>query len=170
MVNKVILVGFVGRDPEAKTTRNGRNWTSFRLATSERWRDPRTGERKEKTEWHNIVSFDDNKCEFIEEYVKKGMRLYIEGKQRTRSWDDASGQKHYATDTVLEAFHGVIILLDRKGGGRGNIDDDAYGETPGDSYGQHKDQSPSDQQRAEYDEQAAAQDGSRSFGDDDIPF
>ena len=167
MVNKVILVGFVGKDPERNTTRGGRNWTRFSLATSERWKDPKSGERKEKTEWHNIVTFDDNKCAFIEQYVKKGMRLYIEGKQRTRSWEDSSGQKHYATDTMLEAFHGQLILLDRKGDGRGKVDDDSYGELPQNSRSGGR---GSDQQRAEYDDEGAALDGHRSFGDDDIPF
>lgn len=133
MLNKVILIGHVGNEPERKTTGAGALWTRFSLATSERWTDKRSGEKKERTEWLNIVSFHPPLIEFIESYVHKGSKLYIEGKIRTRSWED-KGEKRYATDIALEAFTGRIELLDRKKNPNEQMPDEGYGDTPGDAY------------------------------------
>src|ERR1700685_2489851 len=118
-VNKVILVGNLGKDPEIRSTQDGREIASFSIATSETWKDKNSGERKEKTEWHNIVIFNDRLIQVVKSYVKKGSKLYIEGALQTRKWTDNQGQERYSTEIVLQRFRGELTMLDgaRTGGG-----------------------------------------------------
>lgn len=116
MVNKVILIGNVGNDPEVKQMPSGDKVANFSLATSEKWKDKSTGEQKEKTEWHRIVVFG-NLCSVIESYVRKGSKLYIEGRVETRKWQDQSGQDKYSTEIVLRGFGGNMVMLDSKSNG-----------------------------------------------------
>ncbi len=130
-VNKVILIGNLGADPEIRRTQDGRPVANLRLATSESWRDKATGERKEKTEWHRVVIFNENLCRIAEQYLKKGSKVFIEGQLQTRKWQDQSGQDRYSTEVVLQGFRGELTLLDRAGAGGGSGDlgsDDAGGE------------------------------------------
>jgi single-strand DNA-binding protein len=119
-VNKVILVGNLGRDPEIRSTQDGQRIANFSLATSETWRDKASGERKERTEWHRVVVFNERLVEVIEKYVKKGSKLYIEGALQTRKWTDNSGQERYTTEVVLQRFRGELTMLDSAGGGGGS--------------------------------------------------
>lgn len=124
-VNKVILVGNVGKDPEVRTFGNsGDRKASFTLATSENWRDRTTGERREKTQWHNVVVMNDNIVRVVENYVKKGSKLYVEGQIESRKYTDNQGQERYITEVVIGKFRGELTLLDRAGAGAG---DDAGG-------------------------------------------
>jgi len=116
-VNKVILIGNLGADPEIRRTQDGRPVANLRIATSESWRDKTTGEKREKTEWHRVVIFNENLCRVVEQYVKKGSKIYIEGQLQTRKWQDQSGQDRYSTEVVLQGFRGELQLLDRAGGG-----------------------------------------------------
>lgn len=118
-VNKVILVGNVGKDPEIRRTQDGRPIANLSLATSETWRDKNTGERKEKTEWHRVVIFSEPLCKVVEQYVKKGSKLYIEGALQTRKWTDQSGAEKYSTEVVIQGYNGSLTMLDGAGGGRG---------------------------------------------------
>jgi single-strand DNA-binding protein len=118
-VNKVILIGNLGADPEIRRTQDGRPVANLRLATSESWKDKTTGERKEKTEWHRVVIFNENLCRIAEQYLKKGSKVFIEGALQTRKWQDQSGQDRYSTEVVLQGFRGELTLLDRAGGGAG---------------------------------------------------
>jgi len=116
-VNKVILIGNVGNDPEIKRTQDGRPIANLSIATSESWRDKNTGNRKEKTEWHRVVVFSEPLCKLIEQYVKKGSKLYVEGQLQTRKWQDQSGQDKYSTEVVLQGFNSSMTMLDgRKDG------------------------------------------------------
>ena len=119
-VNKVILVGNVGADPEIRRTQDGRAIANIRLATSESWRDKNTGERREKTEWHRVVVFNEGLCKVVEQYVKKGSKVYIEGQLQTRKWTDQSGVEKYSTEVVLQGFGGTLTMLDgpRQSGGQ----------------------------------------------------
>jgi single-strand DNA-binding protein len=119
-VNKVILVGNLGADPEVRRTQDGRPIAKLRLATSESWRDRNTGERKDKTEWHNVVIFNENLCKIAEQYLKKGAKVYIEGQLQTRKWQDQSGQERYTTEVVLQGFNAQLTMLDRMGGAGGS--------------------------------------------------
>src|SRR5208282_5554648 len=118
-VNKVILVGNLGADPEIRRTQDGRPVANLRVATSESWRDKTTGERREKTEWHRVVIFNENLCRIVEQYLKKGSKVYLEGALQTRKWQDQSGQDRYSTEVVLQGFRGELTLLDRAGGAGG---------------------------------------------------
>ena len=113
-VNKVILVGNLGADPEIRRTQDGRPVANLRLATSDSWNDKATGERREKTEWHRVVIFNENLCRIAEQYLKKGSKVYIEGALQTRKWQDQSGQDRYSTEVVLQGFRGELALLDRR--------------------------------------------------------
>tara|TARA_B100000470_G_scaffold172791_1_gene137090 strand:- start:48 stop:530 length:483 start_codon:yes stop_codon:yes gene_type:complete len=113
-LNKVTLVGNIGRDPEVRSFQNGSKVCNLSLATSERWKDKETNEPKEKTEWHRIVVFNDKLVEIIEKYVHKGSKVYIEGQLETRKWTDASGTEKYSTEVVLRPYRGEIIFLDSK--------------------------------------------------------
>ncbi|WP_064683706.1 single-stranded DNA-binding protein [Rhizobium bangladeshense] len=118
-VNKVILVGNVGADPEIRRTQDGRPIANLRIATSETWRDRNSGERREKTEWHTVVVFNEGLCKVVEQYVKKGAKLYIEGQLQTRKWQDQQGQDRYSTEVVLQGFSSTLTMLDGRGDGGG---------------------------------------------------
>jgi single-strand DNA-binding protein len=121
-VNKVILIGNVGRDPEIRSTQDGMRICNLSIATSENWRDKASGERKEKTEWHRVAVFNDRLVEVIERYVKKGAKLYIEGTLQTRKWTDKDNQERYTTEVVLGRFNGQLTMLDGRSGGEGFSD------------------------------------------------
>ncbi|SOE08303.1 single-strand binding protein [Hoeflea halophila] len=121
-VNKVILVGNLGADPEIRRTQDGRPIANLSVATSESWRDKNSGERREKTEWHRVVIFNEGLCKIAENYLKKGSKVYLEGQLQTRKWQDQSGQDKYSTEVVLQGFNGNLTMLDGRnegGGGRG---------------------------------------------------
>jgi len=111
-VNKVILVGNLGRDPEVRNTQDGRKVVNLSLATSESWRDRQSGERKEKTEWHRVVIFNENLAEVAEKYLRKGAKVFIEGQLQTRKWQDQSGAEKYTTEIVLQRYRGELTMLD----------------------------------------------------------
>ena len=118
-VNKVILVGNLGKDPEIRRTQDGRPIANLSIATSETWRDKGTGERKEKTEWHSVVIFNENIVKVAEQYLKKGSSVYIEGSLQTRKWTDQAGVEKYSTEVVLQKFRGELTMLDGRGEGGG---------------------------------------------------
>ncbi|WP_404861905.1 single-stranded DNA-binding protein [Georhizobium sp. MAB10] len=118
-VNKVILVGNLGADPEIRRTQDGRPIANLSVATSETWRDRNSGERKEKTEWHRVVIFNEGLCKVAESYLKKGAKVYIEGQLQTRKWQDQSGQDKYSTEIVLQGFNSTLTMLDGRGEGGG---------------------------------------------------
>ncbi|MGE0628708.1 MAG: single-stranded DNA-binding protein [Hyphomicrobiaceae bacterium] len=173
-VNKVILVGNLGRDPEIRRTQDGRPIANLNIATSETWRDRTSGERKERTEWHRVVIFSEPLCKVVEQYLKKGSKVYIEGQLQTRKWQDQQGQDRYSTEVVLQGFNSVLTMLDGRGGMGGGMGEDSqsdYGDGPGDfggggGYGGDRRQAP-------------ARSGNNSGGgskgfdkplDDEIPF
>jgi single-strand DNA-binding protein len=128
-VNKVILVGNLGRDPEIRSTQDGMRIANLSVATSESWRDKGSGERKERTEWHRVVIFNEKLVEIVEKYLKKGSKIYVEGALQTRKWTDNSGQERYSTEVVLQRFRGDLTMLDtRSGGGSGGYADEAPAE------------------------------------------
>ncbi|MHA1524419.1 MAG: single-stranded DNA-binding protein [Alphaproteobacteria bacterium] len=130
-VNKVILIGNLGADPEIRRTQDGRPVGNLRIATSESWRDKNSGERREKTEWHRVVIFNEGLCKIVEQYLKKGSKVYIEGALQTRKWEDRDGKERYTTEIVLQGFNSALTMLDsREGGGGGRSD---YGG--GDDFG-----------------------------------
>jgi single-strand DNA-binding protein len=116
-VNKVILIGNLGKDPEIRRTQDGRPIANLSVATSETWRDKNTGERKERTEWHRVVIFNEGLCRVAEQYLKKGSKVYLEGQLQTRKWQDQSGQDKYTTEVVLQGFNSQLTMLDRAGSG-----------------------------------------------------
>src|SRR5215467_13475959 len=118
-VNKVILVGNLGRDPEIRSTQDGMRIANLAVATSESWRDRVSGERKERTEWHRVVIFNERLAEVAEKYLRKGSKIYVEGALQTRKWTDNSGQERYTTEIVLQRFRGELMMLDGAGGARG---------------------------------------------------
>jgi single-strand DNA-binding protein len=118
-VNKVILIGNLGADPEIKRTQDGRPIANLRIATSETWRDKNTGERKEKTEWHRVVIFSEGLAKVAEQYLRKGSKVYLEGALQTRKWQDQSGQDKYSTEVVLQGFNSNLTMLDGRGEGAG---------------------------------------------------
>jgi len=122
-VNKVILVGNLGRDPEVRRLNSGSPVVNLRIATSESWRDKNTGERQERTEWHNVVIFNENLAKIAEQYLKKGSKVYVEGQLQTRKWQDQSGQDKYTTEVVLTRFRGELTLLDSRSEGGGAVSD-----------------------------------------------
>jgi single-strand DNA-binding protein len=130
-VNKVILVGNLGRDPEVRSTQDGSKMANLSLATSESWKDKNSGERREKTEWHRVVIFNDRLVDVAEKYLKKGSKIYIEGQLQTRKWTDQSGQERYSTEVVVSRFRGELTMLDgRGGGGEGGGDGGGMSEPP----------------------------------------
>ena len=120
-LNKVLLIGRLGNDPEIRTTQDGRSVVSFSLATSDTWRDKNTNERKERTEWHRIVIFNEGLSKVVEQYVKKGSRVYLEGQLQTRKWQDQSGQERYTTEIVLQNYSGNLTILDSSSDGPASI-------------------------------------------------
>lgn len=161
-VNKVILVGNLGRDPEVRSFPNGGKVCNLRIATSETWRDRNTGERKERTEWHSVAIFNENLAKIAEQYLKKGSKVYVEGQLETRKWQDQSGADRYTTEVVLRQFRGELTLLDGRDGGGGGFDDDRGGGHggPGGGYGSG----------GHGGGQGGGQGGGRSDLDDEIPF
>jgi single-strand DNA-binding protein len=118
-VNKVILVGNLGKDPESRSFQNGGKVVNLRIATSESWKDRQSGERKEQTEWHQVAIFDERLGETAEKYLRKGSKVYLEGQIKTRKWQDQSGADRYTTEVVVPRFGGVLTMLDGPGGGQG---------------------------------------------------
>ncbi|HGG05147.1 MAG TPA: single-stranded DNA-binding protein [Aliiroseovarius sp.] len=116
-VNKVILIGNLGRDPEVRTFQNGGKVCNLRIATSETWKDRNTGERREKTEWHSVAIFSEGLVRVCEQYLRKGSKVYIEGQLQTRKWQDQSGNDRYSTEVVLQGFGGTLVMLDGRSGG-----------------------------------------------------
>ncbi|MGP4670355.1 single-stranded DNA-binding protein [Agrobacterium salinitolerans] len=179
-VNKVILIGNVGADPEIRRTQDGRPIANLRIATSETWRDRNSGERREKTEWHTVVVFNEGLCKVVEQYVKKGAKLYIEGQLQTRKWQDQTGNDRYSTEIVLQGFNSTLTMLDGRGegggGGRSGGGDFGGGNDYGSGGGSGYSGSGG------YDQQSSPRGGSSRSGggqpsggfsndmDDDIPF
>ena len=163
-VNKVILIGNLGRDPEVRSFQNGGKVCNLRIATSETWKDRNTGERREKTEWHSVAIFQEGLVRVAEQYLKKGSKVYIEGQLQTRKWQDQSGQDRYSTEVVLQGFGGTLVMLDGRGEGGQGGGGYGGGSQGGGGYGGGYDQGgPSyggGQQGG----------GSRSDLDDEIPF
>jgi single-strand DNA-binding protein len=157
-VNKVILIGNLGRDPEIRRTQDGRPVANFTVATSESWRDKATGERKEKTEWHRVVIFNEGLCRIAEQYLKKGSKVYLEGQLPTRKWQVQSGQEKYTTEVVLQGFNSQLTMLDRASD-RGEIGS-------ADSGGDFGSSGPSTREK----QPALAGAGKRGDMDDEIPF
>lgn len=157
-VNKVILIGNLGRDPEIRTFQNGGKVANLRIATSEQWKDRNTGERREKTEWHSVAIMSEGLVNVVERYLKKGAKVYIEGQLETRKWQDQSGQDRYTTEVVIRNFGGTLQMLDGRGeggsggGGQGGGYDDYRGGSPSGGGG------------------SAPSGGGRSDYDDEIPF
>ena len=134
-VNKVIIVGNLGRDPEVRTFQNGGKVCNLRIATSENWKDRNTGERREKTEWHSVAIFSEPLARIAEQYLRKGSKVYIEGQLETRKWQDQSGQDRYSTEVVLRPYRGELTLLDSRGEGGGGYGGDSGGGYGGGDYG-----------------------------------
>jgi single-strand DNA-binding protein len=161
-VNKVIIVGNLGRDPEVRTFQNGGKVVNLRIATSENWKDRNTGERRERTEWHSVAIFSEPLGRIAEQYLRKGSKVYVEGQLETRKWQDQSGQDRYTTEVVLRPYRGELTLLDGRSGGNGGggYGDDRGGYSGGGSYGGGGFDGGSSQQGG----------GGRSDMDDEIPF
>jgi single-strand DNA-binding protein len=155
-VNKVILIGNLGADPEIRRLQDGRPVANLRVATSESWRDKNTGERREKTEWHRVVIFNEQLAKIAEQYLKKGSKVYLEGALQTRKWTDQQGQEKYSTEVVLQGFNATLTMLDgRSGGGSGEFSDQGTGD-----FGSS---GPSARKQP-------AMAGARNDMDDEIPF
>ena len=168
-VNKVILVGNLGRDPESRAFQNGGKVVELRIATSENWKDRQTGERREKTEWHTVKIFSEGLANVAERYLRKGSKVYLEGQLQTRKWQDQSGADRYSTEIVLQGFNAQMVLLDSAGGGAG-----AGGGRGGDDWGGGDDFAGQSSTRGGF-----GGGGSRGGGggsgfpddlDDDVPF
>jgi single-strand DNA-binding protein len=160
-VNKVILIGNLGNDPEVRRLNSGDQVVNFRVATSETWRDKNSGERKERTEWHNVVIFNENLGKVAEQYCKKGTKVYLEGQLQTRKWQDQSGADRYTTEVVLQRFRGELQLLDSRSGGadRQSFPDEEGGRSAGFNRAASSDRRP-----------ALSTGGAAGPIDDDIPF
>ena len=161
-VNKVILVGNLGKDPEIRRTQDGRPIANLSVATSESWRDKTTGERKEKTEWHRVVVFNEGLCKVIEQYLKKGAKVYIEGQLQTRKWTDKDGVEKYSTEIVLQGFNSTLTMLDGARGGAGGAGGSDFGADQSSDFGSSR---PQTRQPA-----MAGGGGKRGDLDDEIPF
>jgi len=160
-VNKVILVGNLGKDPEIRRTQDGRPIANLSVATSESWRDKATGERKEKTEWHRVVIFSEGLAKIAEQYLKKGAKVYIEGQLQTRKYTDQSGAEKYTTEVVLQGFNSALTMLDGRSGGAGG--GGGFGDEPGGDFGAASPSSAPPRR-------VAAAGARNSDMDDDIPF
>ena len=169
-VNKVILVGNLGRDPETRTLPSGDQVCNATLATTDKWKDKQSGERKEKTEWHSVVIFNENLARVAEQYLKKGSKVYVEGQLQTRKWTDQQGVEKYSTEVVLQRFRGELTILDSRGGGSSEFGDEEPGQirTGGDFGGRSSSQ---DRRPAPSSGGGSSGGGSRYNDlDDDIPF
>ncbi|WP_112664215.1 single-stranded DNA-binding protein [Microvirga flavescens] len=171
-VNKVILVGNLGRDPEVRRLNNGEPVVNLRIATSETWKDKATGERKEKTEWHSVVIFNENLARVAEQYLRKGSKVYIEGQLQTRKWTDQSGVEKYSTEVVLQRFRGELTILDSRGGGGGDYADDEGGGGQISRGGDFGRSSPMERRPAPASSGGGGGGGGSRYNDldDDIPF
>jgi single-strand DNA-binding protein len=170
-VNKVILIGNLGRDPEVRSFQNGGKVVNLRIATSETWRDRNTGERKERTEWHSVAIFNEGIAKIAEQYLKKGSTVYIEGSLETRKWQDQSGQDRYTTEIVLRPYNGNLTLLGGRGeGGGGGGYDDRGGYDEGGQGGGYSGGSSAAGGRGSFGGGSSSGGGSRSDMDDEIPF
>jgi single-strand DNA-binding protein len=158
-VNKVILIGNLGADPEIRRTQDGKPIANLRIATSDTWRDKATGERRERTEWHRVVIFSEGLCRVAEQYLKKGSKVYLEGALQTRKWQDQSGQDRYSTEVVLQGFNSVLTMLDKAGAGGGSFEPSDNG---GGDFGSSGPSTPR--------EKKPAMAGARGDMDDEIPF
>ncbi len=134
-VNKVILIGNLGKDPEIRRTQDGRPIANLRIATTDSWRDKATGERREKTEWHSVVIFNENLCRIAEQYLKKGSKVFIEGSLQTRKWQGQDGQDRYTTEVVLQGFNGNLTMLDGRSGGSAGMSDNGQANYGGSENG-----------------------------------
>jgi len=157
-VNKVILIGNLGKDPEIRRTQDGRPIANLRIATSENWRDKATGERREKTEWHSVVIFNENLCKIVEQYLKKGSKIFVEGQLQTRKWQGQDGQDRYSTEVVLQGFNGNLTMLDGRSGGGSGMQENGQADYGG-AEGGHSD-APRAKGKGGIDKQL----------DDEIPF
>lgn len=165
-VNKVILIGNLGKDPEIRRTQDGRPIANLSVATSETWRDKTTGERKEKTEWHRVVVFNEGLCKVIEQYLKKGAKVYLEGALQTRKWTDKDGHDKYSTEVVLQGFNSTLTMLDgRSGGGAGAGPSDDGADYGGGDFGSRGVSGGAPARKP-----AMASAGKRDDMDDEIPF
>src|SRR5689334_17013873 len=166
-VNKVILVGNLGRDPETRRLSSGDPVVNLRIATSENWKDKGTGERREKTEWHNVVIYNENLARVAEQFLKKGSKVYVEGQLQTRKWQDQSGQEKYTTEVVLQRFRGELTILDGRGGAGGEAGFEEQGQiSRGGDFGGRS--APAEKRPA----MAGSGSGGSRYNDldDDIPF
>lgn len=154
-VNKVILVGNLGADPEVRRTQDGRPVVNLRMATSESWRDKNSGERRERTEWHRVVIFSEGLCRIAEQYLKKGSKIYLEGQLQTRKWEDQSGQERYTTEVVLQGFNSTLTMLDGRGG-----EESGGGGRSGGDFGQSGPLDQPSRERSNFSEEL----------DDEVPF
>jgi single-strand DNA-binding protein len=162
-VNKVILLGNLGADPEIRRTQDGKPVANLRVATTDSWRDKATGERRERTEWHRVVIFNEGLCRVVEQYLKKGSKIYLEGQLQTRKWQDQSGQDRYSTEVVLQGFNSTLTMLDRGGGGGGA---EADFTAPAPEFGSPGPMAARERQPA----LAGVGGGKRDDLDDEIPF
>lgn len=172
-VNKVILIGNLGRDPEVRRMNSGDAVVNFSVATTESWRDKQSGERRDRTEWHNVVIFNENLGRVAEQYLKKGSKVYLEGQLQTREFTDKDGNQRKVTEVVLQRFRGELTLLDSRGRGGEAVDDGGYGERASSGGGQSFGRSSPMERRPAAPAGGGA--GGRSGGggapiDDDIPF
>ena len=126
-LNRVQLIGNLGRDPEVRTTQSGGRVVTLSIATSESWKDERSGERRERTEWHRVVIFSEGLAKIAEQYLKKGSKVYLEGALQTRKWQDKDGQERYSTEVVLQGYNSALTMLDRAGGGGSGADNSDFG-------------------------------------------
>ena len=163
-VNKVILIGNLGADPEIRRTQDGRPIVNLRLATTDTWRDKTTGERRERTEWHRVVIFNETLAKIAEQYLKKGSKIYVEGQLQTRKWQDQQGQDRYSTEVVLQGFSSQLTMLDgaRSGGGSGGGD---FGSDDSSNSGSFGSRSPARQPAM-----AGTGGGMREDMNDEVPF
>lgn len=171
-VNKVILVGNLGADPEIRRTQDGKPIANLRVATTETWRDRNSGERRERTEWHRVVIFNEGLCRVAEQYLRKGAKVYVEGQLQTRKWTDQQNQERYSTEIVLQGFNSTLTMLDGRGGGGSGGGDDDFG---GSDFGRSGGGGGYEQRSGGRDERGASAGGGRSQRmnevlDDDIPF
>ena len=153
-VNKVILLGNLGRDPEIRSTQSGSKMATFSMATSKRWKDKNTQEQRDKTSWHNIVVFGDGLVDIVEKYVKKGSKIYVEGELQTRKWQDQDGNDRYSTEVVLQGFNSNLTLLDSRSTNN-NIEDQSIN---------------TDQTASNFENSTSSKNSDSSESDDDIPF
>ena len=154
-VNKVILLGNLGRDPEIRSMQSGSKMATFSMATSKRWKDKATQEQRDKTSWHNIVVFGDGLVDIVEKYVKKGSKIYVEGELQTRKWQDQDGNDRYTTEVVLQGFNSNLTLLDSRNANNNNIEDQTVN---------------TDQTASNFENSTKSKNSDSSEDDDDIPF